>query len=111
MDVKQEEAWHRPRQLTRATTPSCLPTSASHGRQGAVHASTHGNYGRPFGCAKSSAGRGDARQVLGWTDIGVIGPTAFYSNAPVRVSAVGGEFTGGKVRLVLYAFALSAPTP
>jgi hypothetical protein len=43
-------------------------------------------------------------------NIGVIGPTAFYSNTPVRVTANGANFTGGKVRLVLYALAFTAPS-
>ena len=48
--------------------------------------------------------------ALGSSNIGVIGPTAFYSNTPVRVTAAGGNFTGGKVRVVLYALAFAAPT-
>ncbi|MGN7292372.1 DUF2793 domain-containing protein [Rhizobium sp. SAFR-030] len=48
--------------------------------------------------------------ALGSTNIGVIGPTAFYSNTPVRVTAAGGNFTGGKVRVVLYALAFTAPS-
>jgi Protein of unknown function (DUF2793) len=48
--------------------------------------------------------------ALGSTNIGVIGPTAFYANTPVRVTANGANFTGGKVRLVLYALAFTAPS-
>jgi hypothetical protein len=48
--------------------------------------------------------------ALGSTNIGVIGPTAFYANTPIRVTAAGGNFTGGKVRLVLYALAFTAPS-
>jgi hypothetical protein len=48
--------------------------------------------------------------ALGSMNIGVIGPTAFYSNTPVRVTANGANFTGGKVRLVLYALAFTAPS-
>jgi hypothetical protein len=47
---------------------------------------------------------------LGSTNIGVIGPTAFYAATPIRITAAGGNFSGGKVRLVLYAFAFAAPT-
>lgn len=46
---------------------------------------------------------------LGSTNIGVIGPTAFYSPTPLRVTAAGGSFSGGKVRLILYALTLTAP--
>ena len=48
--------------------------------------------------------------ALGSTNIGVIGPSAFYANTPIRVTAAGGNFTGGKVRVVLYALAFNAPT-
>jgi len=34
--------------------------------------------------------------ALGSTNIGVIGPTAFYSNMPVRLTANGANFTGGR---------------
>ena len=48
--------------------------------------------------------------ALGSTNNGVIGPTAFYADTKVRVSANGGNFTGGKVRLVLYFLEMSAPS-
>ena len=32
--------------------------------------------------------------ALGSNNIGVIGPTAFYANTPIRVTAAGGNFTG-----------------
>lgn len=48
--------------------------------------------------------------ALGSTNIGVIGPTAFYSNTPIRVTAAGSNFTGGKVRVVVYALAFTAPS-
>ena len=47
--------------------------------------------------------------ALGSTNVGVIGPTAFYADTKVRVSANGGSFTGGKVRLVCYFLEMSAP--
>ncbi|MFD2031692.1 hypothetical protein ACFSKM_17830 [Ancylobacter dichloromethanicus] len=37
----------------------------------------------------------------GASNIGVIGPQAFYADTPLRVTALGGSFTGGRVRLVL----------
>ncbi|QFR31729.1 DUF2793 domain-containing protein [Ancylobacter sp. TS-1] len=37
----------------------------------------------------------------GATNVGVIGPQAFYADTPLRVTALGGAFTGGRVRLVL----------
>lgn len=45
--------------------------------------------------------------AAGSTNIGVIGPQAFYADTPVRVSAVGGAFTGGRVRLVLTTLAFA----
>ena len=47
--------------------------------------------------------------ALGATNIGVIGPTAFYANTRVRVTANGSNFTGGKVRLIVYFLEMSAP--
>jgi hypothetical protein len=47
---------------------------------------------------------------LGSTNIGVIGPTAFYSDTAVRITAAGSNFTGGKVRLVVYFLEMVAPT-
>ncbi len=47
--------------------------------------------------------------ALGSNNIGVIGPTAFYANTPIRVTAAGGNFTAGRVRVVLYALAFNAP--
>lgn len=48
--------------------------------------------------------------ALGSNNIGVIGPTAFYATTPIRVTAAGGNFTAGRVRVVLYALAFAAPT-
>ena len=46
---------------------------------------------------------------LGSTNNGVIGPTAFYANTRVRVTANGGNFTAGKVRLIVYFLEMSVP--
>ncbi|HSI42267.1 MAG TPA: DUF2793 domain-containing protein [Xanthobacteraceae bacterium] len=56
--------------------------------------------------AKFGGGLGIA---AGSSNIGVIGPQAFYADTPVTVGAVGGAFTGGRVRLVLYLLAFAAP--
>lgn len=37
----------------------------------------------------------------GASNIGVIGPQAFYADTPLRITALGGAFTGGRVRLAL----------
>ena len=39
--------------------------------------------------------------AAGASNIGVIGPQAFYADTPLRITALGGSFTGGRVRLVL----------
>lgn len=46
----------------------------------------------------------------GATNVGVIGPTAFYADTRVRITANGGSFTGGRVRLVVYFIETSAPS-
>lgn len=48
--------------------------------------------------------------ALGSTNVGVIGPTAFYAPTPIRITSAGANFTGGKVRVILYAMTFSAPT-
>ncbi len=45
----------------------------------------------------------------GSTNSGVIGPTAFYSDTPVRLSANGGDFTGGKVRIAIHYLVCEVP--
>lgn len=47
--------------------------------------------------------------ALGATNNGVIGPTAFYADTKVRVTANGGNFTAGRVRLILYFLEMSVP--
>ncbi len=41
----------------------------------------------------------------GATNQGVIGPTAFYAPTPIRITANGGDFTGGVVRLAIHVLA------
>jgi len=48
--------------------------------------------------------------ALGSTNNGVIGSTAFYANTKVRVTANGGNFTAGKVRLIVYFLEMSVPS-
>ncbi|MTH96077.1 DUF2793 domain-containing protein [Roseibium sp. RKSG952] len=49
--------------------------------------------------------------AAGSSNLGVIGPTAFYSPAAVQLSANGGAFTGGTVRLAVHCFVPVAPSP
>jgi len=46
---------------------------------------------------------GSLGAAAGSTNIGVVGPTAFYAPTPVRLTANGGAFTGGRVRLAIHA--------
>jgi hypothetical protein len=48
--------------------------------------------------------------ALGSTNIGVIGPTAYYANTAVRLTANGSNFTGGKVRVTLVVMTFGAAT-
>lgn len=48
--------------------------------------------------------------ALGSTNVGVIGPTGFYADTKVRVTANGSNFTAGKVRLIVYYLEMSAPS-
>lgn len=43
-------------------------------------------------------------------NLGVIGPTAFYADTPVQLTANGGDFAGGKVRVAIHAWTPTAPS-
>ncbi|MEJ2435475.1 MAG: DUF2793 domain-containing protein [Pseudolabrys sp.] len=63
------------------------------------------------GTAADTTQFGDLLGVaLGATNVGVIGPAGVFSDTKVRVTANGGSFTGGKVRLTVYFIEMSAPT-
>jgi hypothetical protein len=63
------------------------------------------------GVAANTSQFGDLLNVaLDSTNVGVIGPAGFYADTPVRVTANGGSFSAGKVRLVGYFLEMSAPT-
>jgi hypothetical protein len=54
-------------------------------------------FGGSLGVAKNS------------NNVGVIGPTAFYADTPVLLSAVGGSFVTGKVRVAIHVLRFDAP--
>ncbi|KZL18144.1 DUF2793 domain-containing protein [Pseudovibrio sp. WM33] len=47
---------------------------------------------------------GSLGAAVGSNNAGVIGPQAFYGDTAVRLTANGGDFTGGKVRIALHYF-------
>ncbi|WP_287882888.1 DUF2793 domain-containing protein [Paracoccus sp. (in: a-proteobacteria)] len=47
--------------------------------------------------------------AVGSSNIGVIGPTAFYDDTAVRLTANGGDFTGGSVRIAIHYLTCGAP--
>ena len=62
------------------------------------------------GATSFSCGYPDAASVFGSsldvstgaTNLGLIGPNPFYAATPVRYTAVGGNFTGGQVRMTIH---------
>jgi Protein of unknown function (DUF2793) len=63
------------------------------------------------GTAANTTQFGDLLNIaLDSTNVGVIGPVGVYADTPVRVSANGGSFSAGKVRLAVYFIEMSAPT-
>ena len=52
---------------------------------------------------------GSLSVAAGSTNVGVIGPQAFYSATPIILTANGGNFTGGAVRIAIHYFLPSAP--
>ena len=77
---------------TRTSVAVTGATSYSCGVAGDV-----GKFGASLGVAKNAS------------NIGVIGPTAFYADTPVVVTAAGGSFTGGKVRVAIHLMRLDGP--
>jgi hypothetical protein len=47
--------------------------------------------------------------AAGSTNVGVIGPQAFYADTPIVLTARGGSFTGGAVRIAIHFLTLGAP--
>lgn len=43
------------------------------------------------------------------SNVGVLGPTAYYADTPVVLTAVGGNFVGGKVRVAIHVLRFDAP--
>ncbi|PTS87758.1 MULTISPECIES: DUF2793 domain-containing protein [unclassified Caulobacter] len=56
-----------------------------------------GKFGSALGVAKNAS------------NIGVIGPAAFYADTLVLLTAAGGAFTGGKVRVAVHLLRFDAP--
>ncbi|HZZ63828.1 MAG TPA: hypothetical protein VFE63_22135 [Roseiarcus sp.] len=48
--------------------------------------------------------------ATGSTNYGLIGPTAFYSATPIVLTAAGGNFSGGAVRLAIHTVQISPPS-
>ena len=63
------------------------------------------------GVAGETSKFGSALSIAaGSTNIGVIGPQAFFADTPIVLTAHGGSFTGGAVRLAIHYLTLGAPT-
>ena len=63
------------------------------------------------GTAANATQFGDTLNVaLGSTNVGAIGPVAFYADTKARVTANGGSLSAGKVRLIVYFIEIAAPT-
>jgi hypothetical protein len=56
-----------------------------------------GKFGASLGVAKNAS------------NVGVIGPTAYYADTPVVITAAGGNFTGGKVRVSIQVMRFDPP--
>jgi hypothetical protein len=47
--------------------------------------------------------------AAGSTNVGIIGPQAFSADTPIMLTARGGSFTGGAVRIAIHYLTLGAP--
>lgn len=79
---------------TRTSVAVTGATSYSCGVAGDV-----GKFGASLGVARNAG------------NIGVVGPTAFYADTPVVITAAGGSFTGGKVRVAIHLMRFDGPAP
>jgi hypothetical protein len=63
------------------------------------------------GIAGETSKYGGSRNIAdGSNNSGVTGPTAFYADTPVRITANGSDFTGGKIRLAIHYMLCTTPT-
>lgn len=53
---------------------------------------------------------GSLALTSGSTNVGVVGPTPFYTDTPVLITANGSNFTGGELRLAIHILRLTTPT-
>lgn len=77
---------------TRTTTAITGATAYNCGVSGEAS-----KFGGSLGVAKNSS------------NIGVVGPTAYYADTPVVISAIGGSFVAGKVRVAIHVLRFDAP--
>lgn len=72
----------------------------------AVTGATSYNCGVAGDASKFGGSLGVAKNA---SNIGVVGPTAYYADTPVLLTAVGGSFTAGKVRVAIHLMRFDAP--
>ena len=80
--------------ITGATSFNVDATTSSGGGAGG----TSGQFGSGLGVA------------VGSTNVGVIGPTAWYASSTIKLTANGGAFTGGQVRISIQYLLPTAPS-
>jgi hypothetical protein len=80
--------------ITGATSYNVDATTSSGGGAG----TTSGQFGAGLGVAAGSS------------NVGVIGPTAWYATSTIKLTAVGGNFTGGSVRVAIQYILCGTPT-
>ena len=80
--------------ITGATSYNVDATTSSGGGAG----TTSGQFGSGLGVAAGSS------------NVGVIGPTAWYATSTIKLTAVGGSFTGGSVRVAIQYILCGTPT-
>jgi hypothetical protein len=94
-----------------STTTTTIPSGAiCFGVSERVTEAVTGASSFKVGIAGETAKFGDLLGLsLDSTNFGIIGPTAFYADTPVVVTANGANFTGGKVRLAIHVLRVTPP--
>lgn len=72
----------------------------------AVTGATSYNCGVSGDVSKFGGSLGVAKNA---SNVGVVGPTAYYADTPVLLTAAGGNFTAGKVRVAVHLLRFDAP--
>ena len=105
--LEQEVALSGASTATTIVIPSCaIVLAVSTRTTAAITGAASYNCGVAGDVSKFGGTLGVAKNA---SNIGVVGPTAYYADTPVVLTAVGGNFVTGKVRVAIHLMRFDAP--